>query len=338
MKISILIPCYNEEKSIRRSALSWLDQSRPADEIIVVDDCSKDRSAEILKEFEGRIKVVKTPKNTGNKSSAQEYGLTFVMGDIFIATDADTIMDRDFIKNIEKNFKDPNVVAVGGYIKSLKYNWLTLCRAFDYSLGQNFHKLAQSKMGFMLVIPGAAGAFRTDVFKNCLEFDHDTVTEDLDFTYKLHKQSLHIKYDRNAIVYTQDPATLHSYINQMRRWFGGGWQNLLKHFDIIVSKPSRTLELSLMYVEGLVFSVLLFLVPILNPHFALVMAIPSLFVMFLFSFFAAIKEKRVDIVLAPLPYMFLMYINSYVFIEQFIKEIILRRKNLIWFQPERVEI
>ena len=51
MKISLLVPVYNEEKSIRRSVESWLAQSRPIDEIIVVDDCSTDRSPEILKEF-----------------------------------------------------------------------------------------------------------------------------------------------------------------------------------------------------------------------------------------------------------------------------------------------
>ncbi|MCP6756997.1 hypothetical protein NL533_35750, partial [Klebsiella pneumoniae] len=62
---------------------------------------------------------------------------------------------------------------------------------------------------------------------------------------------------------TQDPPTLTNYINQMRRWYDGGWQNLLKHYKI-AQNPVRALELSLIYIEGLAFSILLFLVPILN--------------------------------------------------------------------------
>ena len=51
MRISILIPCYNEEKSVRKSAESWLSQTRPADQILIVDDCSKDKTADILYEI-----------------------------------------------------------------------------------------------------------------------------------------------------------------------------------------------------------------------------------------------------------------------------------------------
>src|ERR1700722_4510367 len=234
MRITILIPCYNEEKSVRKSAESWVNQTRPADEIIVVDDCSKDRTTEILHDFirENNIKnltVVRTPKNTGNKSHAQEYGMNFVTGDILITTDGDTLLDSHFVENMEKDFEDPEVAAVGGYVRSLKYNWLTACRALDYAVGQNIDKLAQDYINYLFVIPGAAGAFRTDIFKNKLKFDHDVLAEDLDLTYKLHRLGYKIKYDRDAICMTQDPSTFGGYVNQMRRWFGGGWQCFIKH-------------------------------------------------------------------------------------------------------------
>ena len=67
-------------------------------------------------------------------------------------------------------------------------------------------------------------------------------------------------------------------------------------------------------------------------------ALPSLFIAYLFAGYAAVKEKRPDLLLAPVPYMFLMYINSYIFLEQFFKEIVLRQKNLVWFKPERVSV
>ena len=100
MRVTLFVPCYNEEKLIEKSIESWLAQSRPADEIIVVDDSSTDNTPQILARYKDKIKIVRTPKNTGNKSYAQEFGLQFVTGEIFVTTDGDTLLDKDFIKEI----------------------------------------------------------------------------------------------------------------------------------------------------------------------------------------------------------------------------------------------
>jgi len=337
MKISILIPCYNEELTIEKCIFSCLNQTRRADEIVVVDDSSTDNTPEILKKFEKFVKIVRTQKNTGNKSYAQEYGLNFITGDIFITTDGDTVLKSDFVETVEKDMQDPSVAAVAGYVRSLKCNWITACRALDYAIGQNIDKLAQDYINFVFVIPGAAGVFRTDVFKEKVNFDHDTLTEDLDFTYRLHKMDKKILYNRNAICYTQDPSTLKSYINQMRRWFAGGWQNLIKHF-ISSDKPEMALEISLIYVEGLFFSILLFVLPIINLWFSLELFLMYSVVLIGLGIFGSFKEKRADILIFLPAYVFLRYINAWIFLEQFLKEVILKQKNLVWFKPKRVEI
>jgi cellulose synthase/poly-beta-1,6-N-acetylglucosamine synthase-like glycosyltransferase len=338
MTISILIPCHNEEKSVRATVDSCLRQTRPPDEIIVINDGSTDKTAEILASFGKKITVITIPVATGNKSHAQEYGLRFVKTDIFIATDGDTILDEHFVENAEKNFQNPNVHAVGGYVRSMRYNWLTACRAFEYTIGQNLYKLGQSHIDFMLVIPGAAGAFRTKTFKKYITFDHDTLTEDLDFTYRFHKFGLRINYDRDMIVYTQDPMTLGAYANQMRRWYGGGWQNLMKHRSLITHRFNSSLELSLTYGEGVIFSILAFLLPILNLHFFMNFILSYFILGFAFSIYAGIKEKRWDIVFVPPVYLAVMYVNSYLFLEQFVREVILKKKNLYWFTPERTNV
>jgi cellulose synthase/poly-beta-1,6-N-acetylglucosamine synthase-like glycosyltransferase len=338
LKISLLVPCYNEEKSLEASIRACLNQTRKFDELVFVDDFSKDRTPEILAQYADRIIVRRTPQNTGNKSSAQEFGLRFVTGDIMVTTDADTLLDPKFAEEIEKSFQNPKVVAVAGYVKSLPYNWLTLCRAFDYAIGQNIHKLAQDYMNYIFVMPGAASAFRTEVFRKYITFDHDTLTEDLDFTYKLHHNRFKIVYNPKAISYTQDPADLKNYINQMRRWFCGGWQNLMKHYSIIPTRPVRAFELSLIYAEGLIFSVLLFLIPVLNVWFGLWILVGYFVVAFAFAAWAAWREKRFTLLLAPFPYMIIIFVNAYIYLEQFVREVIFKRKNLIWFKPERVTI
>lgn len=338
MKISLLVPCYNEELALEASLQSCLSQTRAFDEIIFVDDCSKDRTPEILARYTDRITAVRTPRNTGNKSSAQEYGLRFVTGDIMVTTDADTLLDPHFVEEIEKSFQNPSVVAVAGYVRSLKHNWLTLCRAFDYVVGQNIHKVAQDHLGYIFVMPGAASAFRTSVFKEHITFDHDTITEDLDFTYKLHRKSFVITYNKHAISETQDPANLKNYINQTRRWFRGGWQNLLKHHSIVMTRPTRAFELSLLYTEGVVFSIMLFILPILNPWFGMWLLAGYLVVALPFAVWAAIRERRPALIIVPFPYIILAYINAYIYLEQFVKVMILKQGNIVWFKPDRVAI
>ena len=337
MKISILIPCYNEELTIEKCVLSCLNQTRPADEIIVVDDSSTDKTPTVLKKFGKLIRVIRTPQNTGNKSYAQEYGLQFVTGDIFIATDGDTMLSNNFVEIMEKEMEDDSVSAVAGYVRSLKHNWLTACRALDYAISQNIDKLAQDYLNFIFVIPGAAGAFRTKIFREKIKFTHDTITEDLDFTYSFHELGYKIKYNRTAICYTQDPSTLKSYINQMRRWFGGGWQNLSKHFGV-PDKPGMAMELSLIYIEGLVFSFMMFVMPIISLPITIYLLLIYCVIVTPLIIFATVKEKRPDFLLALPHYIFLKYVNAWIFLEQFFKEVILRKKNLHWFKPDRIEI
>ncbi len=334
-KISILIPCHNEEKSIRKCIESCLQQTRKADQILVVNDGSTDSSADIIASFGNQIEVLTISKATGNKSYCQQAGLKLITGDIFIATDGDTILDKNFVAEIEKSYNSTNnIVAVGGYVKSLPYNWLTACRELDYIVGQNLHKQAQANVGALFVIPGCAGAFATKLFNYYIKFDHDTLTEDLDFTYKLHKNYFNIGYNKNAIASTQDPATLPQYINQMRRWYCGGWQNLRKHYEVF-GKPNNALQLSLTYVEGLVFSLALFMFPIVNIKFFQFFLIPYFIFIISLGLYGAIIRKRIDLLLYSPTYILLVFIHAYLFLEQFWKEIVLRKTNLVWFHPER---
>lgn len=338
MKISVLIPCHNEEKSIRECVESCLNQTRVPDQILVVNDGSTDRSGEILSEFGNRIEVLTIPVATGNKSYAQERGLARITGDVFVASDGDTILESHFIELVEKTYlEQPDVVAVCGYVKSLKYNWLTACREMEYVIGQNFFKVAQSYIDAVFVIPGCAGAFKTDVFLSAIKFDHDTLTEDLDFTYKFHELGMRIVYVREVIAYTQDPATLSSYINQMRRWYSGGWQNLRKHVRQL-QKPNNVFQISMNYIEGFVFSVTFFISPLINLRFFEYFIIPFFFSILCIGLYAAISRKRWDIFYYAPTYIILVYVNAYIFLEQFWSEIVMQKTHLVWFHPERREI
>jgi cellulose synthase/poly-beta-1,6-N-acetylglucosamine synthase-like glycosyltransferase len=229
--IAILIPCHNEQEMVSHCIDSCLAQTDPPDQIVVVDDGSTDKSAEILASYGSKITVARIPIATGAKSKAQQLGLQLVHSDIFVSTDADTLLEKNFVSVIREVFtEDPTIAALAGSVVSLAHNYLTALRAIEYTLGCEIYKRAQSVLDFVLVIPGCAGAFRADLFRSGqIKFDHDTVTEDLDFTYKIHLMGKRVQYESRMISYTQDPPTLRSYTNQLRRWYSGGWLNLTKH-------------------------------------------------------------------------------------------------------------
>lgn len=334
MKISILIPVRNEEKSIEACILSCLSQTRTPDEIVVVNDNSDDRTLKILRSFKKKIKVINLSVATGNKSYVQEEGLKYVKGDIVITTDGDTILDRDFVKNISLEFKDRNVMACAGYVKSLKQNWLTASREIEYLMGQEVHKQAQSHIDALFVIPGCAAAYRTKIFKKHISIDHDTLTEDLDFTYKHHKKDFKIAYSKKAIAYTQDPATISDYVTQLRRWYGGSWQNLLKHYDLL-KKPKNALELSLIFTEGIIFPLVLLAALLFNQKVFAMFYISYFMTTLYFAFYGAFRDKRLDVLLIVPFHLFISFINYAIFIEQFLKEFVFKKNNLIWTQAVR---
>jgi len=312
-------------------------QTRPPDKIVVVNDGSTDSTLDELKQFGDRITVVSTPAATGSKSRAQQFGLQFITTDVVIATDADTLLHPEFIEHIECSFiADPNIAAVAGYVMSLPCNYLAGIREVDYVIGQDFYKLAQAHMNYIYVIAGCAGAFQTKLFKDgTITFDHDTLTEDLDFTYKLHELGLPIHFNTNAICYTQDPHTLHSYTNQLRRWYAGGWQNLIKHAPIVFKRPSAAIHLSLGYIEGLLFPITLVTLLVVNVVLFLQLLGVYTLMNVLLSTYAAVRRRRPALVLySPLMTPIKLW-HAYLFMEQFVIEVVLKQRNLVWFQPER---
>ena len=109
----------------------------------------------------------------------------------------------------------------------------------------------------------------------------------------------------------------------------------MKHNRLVSRQPKVALELSIMYAEGVVFSVLFFLLPFISLKFYMYFLLSYLALASIFAALAAWKEKRFGLLFVPIPYTILVFINSYVFLEQMVSVMILRRRNLSWFHPER---
>lgn len=111
MKVSVIIPVYNEEEYIEECLKSVLNQTQPADEIIVIDNNSTDKTPEILKKFP-QVRVINEKKQ--GMIPARNKGFDSAKGDIIARTDADTRVPRNWIKRIKKHFEDKDLMALSG--------------------------------------------------------------------------------------------------------------------------------------------------------------------------------------------------------------------------------
>lgn len=111
--ISVVIPAFNEEKYISTALKSLSSQSLPKNEyeVIVVDNGSSDKTAQVAQEF--GAKVVKYSKIQG-VSAARQAGVDSARGEIIAFTDADALLPRDWLKNIQEKMGERNVIALGG--------------------------------------------------------------------------------------------------------------------------------------------------------------------------------------------------------------------------------
>jgi cellulose synthase/poly-beta-1,6-N-acetylglucosamine synthase-like glycosyltransferase len=123
-KVSLIIPAHNEEKMIVRAIESALETDYPYKEVIVVDDGSKDKTYQQAYPYsqKGLIKLLHRDVASGSKATALNYGLVFASGDVIVVVDADTLIERDSLKEIVKPFSIPNVSAVSGTEQLLHFS------------------------------------------------------------------------------------------------------------------------------------------------------------------------------------------------------------------------
>jgi len=112
VKVSIYIPAFNAEKTIKKTIISVKNQSYKFDEIIIIDDNSNDSTNKILKEFKD-IKIIKNETNRGLGYN-RNLGIKLSQNDIVASIDADVVLDPKWLEIMIKNFEKNNETMFGG--------------------------------------------------------------------------------------------------------------------------------------------------------------------------------------------------------------------------------
>ena len=189
-RVAVLIPAYNEEKVIVRTIRSVMMSTYKNLHIIVIDDGSSDRTAEVAREAyaadieSGRLTVLK--KENGGKAEALLKTMRCranVHEEIYVGIDADTVIAHDAIARLVPHFANPQIGAVAGNAKvGNRVNLWTRWQALEYITSQNFERRAMDLFDVVVVVPGAIGAWRTSAVATGGGYHSNTVAEDADLT------------------------------------------------------------------------------------------------------------------------------------------------------------
>lgn len=218
--VSVLIPAYNEEKTIANTIESIKAQTYPIEEIIVVDDSSTDKTAEIARSL--GVKIVKTPKNTGTKARALNFGLQFVNTEVVVTVDADTVLRPDAIEKIIPALAQKNVLSACGFvIPQVRRTFWEIARLAQYLYYIGLNKSAQEHWGVPLVSSGCFSAYNTKLLKEMGGFPEGTIVEDMVLTWKGYLEGKRAKLVPKAISYPKDPENWRQYKAQLLRWNRG---------------------------------------------------------------------------------------------------------------------
>ena len=242
--VSVVVPAYNEAKVITKTIASLLDQHYAGDlEVIVVDDGSLDGTDDCARAAypdHQQVRVYRKPN--GGKASALNFGIARASGSITIGLDADTVFLPGTIARLIAPLADPRVGAVSGNAKvGNRINLVTRWQALEYVTSQNLDRRAFSLLDCITVVPGAVGAWRTDVVREVGGFSDDTLAEDQDLTLAIRRRGYSIAFADDAIALTEAPDTFRGLAKQRFRWSFGTLQCMWKHRDALLRPRYGTL-------------------------------------------------------------------------------------------------
>jgi cellulose synthase/poly-beta-1,6-N-acetylglucosamine synthase-like glycosyltransferase len=237
--VAIVVPAYDEEVGIERAVRSLAASDYPRFEVVVVDDGSKDGTAEIVAGLNlDNVRLIR--QDNGGKASALNTGVEFTDSDVVVMVDGDTLFEADTVRKLVLPLADPEVAAVSGNTKvGNRGGLLGRWQHIEYVIGFNLDRRMYDVLQCTPTVPGAVGAFRRDVLAEVGGVPGETLAEDTDLTLAIGRTGKRVVYAEDARAWTEAPATLTTLWHQRYRWSFGTMQAVWKHRGALVSRDRR---------------------------------------------------------------------------------------------------
>ena len=242
--VSIIIPCFEEEEWIQRTVHSCINQDYPVDklEVIVVDDCSKDRSAERVEEIIAKLKEADTgdhayrvaerirffrqSANLG-KRDAMARGAREAKHELLVFVDSDSFLDPFAVRNIVQPFKDKEMGGVSGRtdVANTYTNALTKMQAVRYSIAFRIMKAAEGYFDAATCLSGPLSCYRRDLVLKYMDSwlnqrflgQKATFGDDRSMTNFILRHN-RTTYQDSAVCMTIVPRSYKVFLRQQMRW------------------------------------------------------------------------------------------------------------------------
>ncbi len=251
--VTIQLPIYNERYVVERllNAVSAIDYPKDRLEIQILDD-STDETTAIIAESASRLRAsgfqvhhLRRGERIGFKAGALQFGLEQATGDFIAIFDADFVPPSSFLKTVLPAFDSVEVGMVQTRWSHLNsdYSVLTELQAFGLDAHFNVEQQARHTAGFFINFNGTAGIWRKSTIQDAGGWHTDTLTEDLDLSYRAQLKGWKFKFLGEVESPSELPAEMSSYKSQQFRWAKGAIETAKKHLpDVWKSNISLVLK------------------------------------------------------------------------------------------------
>jgi len=229
--VTIQLPVYNEKYVVERLLKSVAQFDYPKDhfEIQILDD-STDETSEIIRTVIEELEVKKInfihlqrENRIGFKAGALADGMKIAKGEFLAIFDADFIPNSNFLKKTISFFSDPNIGLVQTKWEHVNenYSWLTRLQAFGLDAHFTVEQRGRNVAGHFINFNGTAGIWRKSCIVDAGGWHSDTLTEDLDLSYRAQMKGWKFKYLENCGAPAELPAEMNALKTQQYRWTKG---------------------------------------------------------------------------------------------------------------------
>ena len=242
--VTIQLPLYNEMYVADRliEAVCRIDYPRDRLEVQVLDD-SVDETRNIAEQAVRRfaaegfaIRYFHRTDRKGYKAGALEAGLREARGEFIAIFDADFIPTRDFLQRLMPHFADPGVAMVQARWGHINQDYSLLTKIQSILLDGHFvlEHGGRNRSGRFFNFNGTAGIWRRQAIDDAGGWHHDTLTEDLDLSYRAQLRGWRFVYVSSVIAPAEVPVEMNGFKSQQHRWAKGSIQTCRKLLPTIL--------------------------------------------------------------------------------------------------------
>ncbi len=281
--VTIQLPVYNEEYVMERllANIAKIEYPKSKLEIQVLDDSTDDtvvdtaQKIKVLQESGLDIQHIRRENRQGFKAGALKEGLITAKGDFIAIFDADFLPDPDWLKKTVIYFKDEEIGVVQtrwGHINR-DYSTLTKIQAFALDAHFTLEQVGRNAKGHFINFNGTAGIWRKECILDAGNWEGDTLTEDLDLSYRAQLKNWKFKYLEDVETPAELPVVISAARSQQFRWNKGGAENFKKTVLSVVSAKNISFKTKFHGVMHLLNSSMFLCVFIVS-----VLSIPTMYI------------------------------------------------------------